>query len=425
MKGVWIAAAGILLSQAAASQPARAADQREAVQAPATKDAAAPDDRRVLVMLRLAPEHYRPSADYDSGDYGSLVAARARHRVAAQIAHDQGLKLVDSWPMPLIGIDCVVMEVPTGRSLEAVAEKLSHLPGVEWSQTLHQYQTQGAALAYNDPLFRAQPSATQWQLGKLHSMATGQGVTIAVVDSRIDAAHPDLRGQVIASEDFVGGGMAGPESHGTEVAGIIAAHADNDIGIAGVAPGARLMGLRACWERHNQSPLTVCDSLSLAKALTFAIEHRAQIVNLSLTGPQDPLLTRLLNVGLAKGTVFVAAFDAKAKDGGFPASVPGVMAVANESLARPRPDVYMAPGQDVPTTEPGGKWYLVTGNSYAAAHVSGLMALVREKRQGGRATKIVPAASAGGIVDACRTLANETGHGDSASYCGRSGNTGR
>src|SRR4029079_7877007 len=93
--------------------------------------------------------------------------------------------------------------------------------------------------------------------------------------------------------------------------------------------------------------------------------------------------------------------------GGFPASLPGVVSAAEESLPSLPGRVYRAPGRDVPTTQPGGRWYLVNGNSFAAAHVTGLLALLREER-GSSAGAVQIARSAGGTVDACATLVRVT-----------------
>jgi subtilisin family serine protease len=100
--------------------------------------------------------------------------------------------------------------------------------------------------------------------------------------------------------------------------------------------------------------------------------------------------------------VVVGAYDAKQAGGGFPASVHGVIAVADRSFAGAPAQVYIAPGRDVPTTQPGGKWFLVNGSSFAAAHVSGLAALVRQRR-GGNLT-LVSDRPIGGSIDACATL---------------------
>src|SRR5258706_13081491 len=98
-------------------------------------------------------------------------------------------------------------------------------------------------------------------------MATGRNVLVGVVDSQLERSHPGLVGQVRVARDFARGPPSLGEQHGTGVAGIIAARADNGIGIVGVAPGASLMALRACWQPSPTAPATICDSLTLAQAL--------------------------------------------------------------------------------------------------------------------------------------------------------------
>jgi len=358
-------------------------------------------DRQILVMLKMPPPHYRPGVAY-GGSYGDGAAMAARRRLAAGIARRNGLTLVDGWPMPLIGVDCYVMRVPDGMAVDAAIAQVSKESAVAWSQPLQTYQARGSPIgvAPNDPLFRVQPAAAAWRLADLHRIATGRDVSIAIIDSKIDVAHPDLAGQFVANLDFVDRRAAGGEAHGTGIAGIVGAKAGNGIGIAGIAPDARMMALRACWQ--TAAGPTLCNSLSLARALQFAIEHNAEVINLSLAGPADPLLGRLIALALARNLSVVAAFDPSLPQGGFPASMPGVIAVAEESLRSLPARVYIAPGRDVPTTQPGGKWYLVNGSSYAVAHVTGLIALMRQT--GGRATRIVLDRMAGGEVDACATL---------------------
>ncbi len=357
--------------------------------------------RQILVMVRLTPEHYRPGADAGGG-YGDSLSRSARRRMAGRIARAHGLRFVDDWPMPLLALDCLVMAVPDGRPLDAVASEVSRDDGVAWSQPARFYHAQSDRGAHNDPLFPTQPAARAWRLADLHQLATGRGVSIAVIDSRIERAHPDLAGQVAVAQDFAPGHGNTAEWHGTGVAGIIAATADNGLGIAGIAPGARLLALRACWQLPA-SATTLCDTLSLAKALDFAIGHSAQVINLSLGGPPDRLLAQFLQLALARRIAVVAAYDRTLPGGGFPASYPGVIAVAPDRVAALPIGVYSAPGRDVPTTIPGGRWDLVDGSSFAAAHVSGLMALVRERGRGSSdARKLVVSAEGG--IDSCATL---------------------
>jgi hypothetical protein len=380
-----LSAATLALSAPAAAQPSPAAADRQ----------------EVLVLVRLPPEHYRPNAVYGAG-YGDESGRAAERRLAGRIARAHGLTLVDDWPMPLLGLDCFVMAAPSPQTAEQAAEELSRDPDVAWSQPMHVYRAEGGP-ARGDPLFRAQPAAREWRLAELHRIATGRGVLVAVIDSKVQADHPDLAGQVAASADFAPVRAHGAEQHGTAVAGIIAANADDGIGIAGIAPQAKLLALRACWQQSAPAAGTVCDTLSLAKALHFAIERGAQVINLSLAGPPDLLLGKLVDLALTRGATVVGAYDTRLSRGGFPASHAGVIAVAEESMARLPAGVYTAPGRDVPTTEPGGRWSLVDGSSYAAAHVSGLAALARQRVAGGGLV-LVAARSGGGAIDACTTL---------------------
>jgi len=135
------------------------------------------------------------------------------------------------------------------------------------------------------------------------------------------------------------------------------------------------MALRACWEAAGG--LAACNSFTLAKALQFALSNDAQVINLSLTGPEDKLLSLLLNAAQSQGVAVVGAFDPTMADGGFPASHPGVIAVAAND-APGSANTVRAPGRDVPSTLPGARWGFVTGSSFAAAHVSGVVALMRE-----------------------------------------------
>ena len=381
--------------------------------APAAHAASDPE-RQILVMLQLAPPHFRAGSSY-AGGYGEDQSRAGRQRIAERIARRHGLKLAGNWPMPIIGIDCFIMEVPEGRATETAAAEVSRDPGVDWSEPVAMYRAQGQA-ADNDPLLAAQPATRFWHLDALHRVATGRGAKVAVIDSQVEASHPDLVGQVAISRDFVTGHPSVAEDHGTGIAGVIAAKAGNGLGIAGIAPRARLLALRACWQQpKGVAAPTICDSLSLARAVAFAVEQRADVINMSLSGPPNRLLATLLRSGMGRGATVVAAYDRNLPEGGFPASLDGVIAVAGEPVGG-NGAPYSAPGRDVPTTQPGGRWYLVNGSSYAAAQVSGLFALLRERRATGVArTALVSARQGGGEIDACATLVGK------ANLCGGAG----
>jgi hypothetical protein len=398
--------------------------------------------RQLLVMLRMPPPHFRAGADYGGG-YGSGAGSDpgrpARRRAAQDLAREHGLRVVDDWPMPVIGVDCFVMEGPAGTGA-AQLSALARDPRVAWAQPVKLFHgmEQGGPAA--DPLYPLQPDGKAWHLAELHRVSTGRGVRVAVVDSGVDGRHPDLAGQLALRENFVDEGEPPAEAHGTAVAGVIAARAGNGLGIVGVAPGARLMALRACWENPGQpgGNNTRCSSFTLGKALNFAILHDAQIINLSLGGPADRLLETLVHTATVRGATVVGAVDPARQDG-FPASAPGVLAVGTEGIAPGMAapggaaipgaqETMNAPGTDIPSCLPGARWGFVSGTSYAAAHVSGLAALLAQllahAGPGGLRSHMVTrpssatlertanrgaAAASGVTIDACASIARAAG----------------
>jgi subtilisin family serine protease len=339
----------------------------------ASIDAAAAE-RQILVMLRAAPLHFRPDANY-LASYDGRFGRNTQQRVAEQIAAQFTLRIVDTWPMSALGLDCFVMEVDDSTRMDTLVEDLSLDPRIESVQKMNLFH----ALTHNDPLYPLQPTAALWHLDELHHIATGKSVRVAEIDSGVEVDHPDLRDRVVIARNFVDARGLVVETHGTAVAGIIGARADDGIGIVGVAPGAALMALRACWESPASGNSAVCSSFTLAKALQFALENKARVINLSLGGPRDRLLGRLLEFAESRGVVVVAAVDPTLADGGFPSSSRSVLAVATDDAHDSPPETaFLAPGKDIPTTLPGKRWGLVDGSSFAAAQIAGLVALLLE-----------------------------------------------
>ncbi|MEO6281497.1 S8 family serine peptidase [Roseateles sp.] len=377
--------------------------------------------RQVLVMLQLPKAHYRPDGSY-AGNYGAGVGRQSRQQVAQDLARRHGLEMRSEWPMPLAGVDCFVMRLPEDdrRTSADAARAVAEDSRVAWAQPVGLYQAQAETpSSAQEPLYAAQPAAQQWRLAELHKLATGRGVRVAVVDSGVEVGHPDLVGQIAFNQNFVDDRPPPAEGHGTAVAGIIAARADNGVGIAGIAPHARLLALRACWQ--TSSAQTLCTGLGLAKALYAALEQRADIINMSLGGPDDRLLGLLLDQAQARGASIVAALPSSG--GPFPANHPGVLVVGS---APPLPSgALIAPGRDVPSTLPGGGWGLVTGSSFSAAHAAGLLALMRElggSRAGGALLKAAFVTVGQDRIDSCATLARQAG--SAGSICTRLGQTG-
>jgi len=365
-----VIAAAVRLAVFALGLIAGAAAATPGPDAAAAGHKAAEEGSEILVMLHLPPPHFRADSYGGAPNYREDAGRAARQRIAATLAREYKLELMEDWAMPALNVDCYRMRVPAGRQAATVLEALAHDSRVAWAQMIQDFVAQGS-----DPLYKVQPAAAPWQLDEVRKAATGRKVLVAVVDSGIESNHPDLQGQVALQENFVGGQSYVPEQHGTAVAGVIAARAGNGVGIEGIAPDARLMALRACWQTDNG---TRCNSFTLAKAINFALTQGAQIINLSLSGPQDRLLQQLVETAQARGVRVVGAVDPKQADGGFPANCSGVFAVDSDGAAPNKLRPLSAPGRDIPTTMPGARWGVVSGSSYAAAHVTGMLALIGE-----------------------------------------------
>ena len=328
-------------------------------------------DRRLLVMLAEKPVmHYRSSAGGDAG-YGS-VASGSRLRAAKALGKVYGFTVVDQWPMPSLGVRCFVAEVAAGHKPDELVARLATDPRVESAQAMQSFRILGPEASSS-----ARPAVpASGSLEALRRTATGKGVAMAQIDTGVDVSHPALRTQIVETRNFVDGTRFGPEFHGTAVAGVIVAKTDTDIG--GIAPGVSLLTLKACWPQSANTGAAVCDSFTLAKALQYAIVRNVRVINLSLGGPRDRLLGRLLDKGLEQGIIVFGAVDPNAPGDTFPASHPGVIAVATTWAPGAPAGAVLMPGKDILTTVPNGRWGLVSGSSFATAHVAGVAALLLE-----------------------------------------------
>ena len=156
---------------------------------------------------------------------------------------------------------------------------------------------------------------------------------------------------------------------------------------SGIAPDADLLAVKACWHRRPGTSEAWCSSWTLAKAIDFAIVEHVRVLNLSLSGPPDPLLRRLIVKAISEQNITVVAAVMEHEDPAlsFPANLSTVIAViASDAQGRVRahvgkqPTLLAAPGIEVLTTVPNGAYDFVSGSSFATAHVSGIVALLLE-----------------------------------------------
>ncbi|MFO1410712.1 MAG: S8 family serine peptidase [Steroidobacteraceae bacterium] len=352
---------------------------------------ATPGDTRPFVVVavpstaprsRIAPPgkgSYLPTTGYG-------IDPGARRRLAA-LARDYHLRRIDAWPIRSLGVECAVFGIESGESRDGLLALLTQDPRVRLAQPLQEFTTRSAGggsagggsagAGGTDPYAAVQANLRDLGVGAAHRWSQGRGVRIAVVDTGLDTAHPDLAGRIDTVRNFVDrdARQFNRDRHGTAVAGIIAADAGNDVGIGGIAPQARLLALKACWQLDGTHDAARCNSFTLAQALSAAIDLRARIINLSLVGPPDPLLAALARRAIASGITVVGA-EAGDAAGGFPGNVPGVLAVASDAAKVRAAHVLYAPGREVLTLAPGGRYDFFSGDSIATAEISGIAALL-------------------------------------------------
>jgi hypothetical protein len=239
--------------------------------------------------------------------------------------------------------------------------------------------------------------ASQWALDRLSAEkvwaeVTGTGAVVAVVDSGVDGNHPDLSGQLTdAGADFVAGsgnGRVDPNGHGTHVAGIVAAVQGNGIGVAGLAPRARVMPVRVL-DENGAGWMS-----DIARGVTYAVDNGADVVNLSLGGTSaDPVLKTALEYARSSGVIAVAAVGNQRQAGSptsYPAAFPGVVGVASTdsgdaSSSFSNRGSYVdvaAPGGSIRSTYPGGTYATWSGTSMATPYVAALAALAIDGTDG-------------------------------------------
>jgi type VII secretion-associated serine protease mycosin len=256
----------------------------------------------------------------------------------------------------------------------------------------------------------------EWPLAALQvpqawAMTHGEGVTIAVLDSGVDAGHTDLSGQVTTGPDLVGGDARPGDpywgQHGTAMASTIAGHGHGPggaAGVIGVAPAARLLSVRVTWD--NNDPIRSLSPIQRSAAgarsgnpvgdgIRYAVDHGAQVVNMSFgeaasTATDGSDTDGAVQYAIAHGVVLVAATGNGAQSDNsaeLPAALPGVIAVAASDRFGHRATFsthqwttsVAAPGVEVIEAQAGGGYVIGDGTSPAAALVSGVVALIRSR----------------------------------------------
>jgi subtilisin family serine protease len=309
-----------------------------------------------------------------------LVAADRASEIAARLARQYNVAADPRLLIPLLDGAIVRLRFTGNRSLESLLQAVSADPDVQLVQPNYDYR---ASKETARPGTAPQYAGEKLRLDEAHRLARGNGVMIAVIDTAIDAAHPELAGAIAGVFDAVGEGPARAEPHGTEIAGILVARS----ALKGVAPDAKLLSVRAF--RGGGADPAASTSLQLLKGINWAFAAGAKLMNMSFTGPMDPLLERIVKNAAAKGVIFIAAAGNNGPKAPpvYPAAYPEVIAVTatdekDELYGKANRGAYIciaAPGVDIVAPVLKKRYSLSSGTSMAAAHVSGVVALLLER----------------------------------------------
>ncbi len=345
-------------------------------------------DKTILVTFVDRTISRKPIASL-TGSYShstSYQSSTWSRNITNRLANQYQLKRIFEWPMTALGVQCVVFKVSDDKSVDDILETLAKDEQVKSAQRMKVFHMYAATPRYKDPYYKLQTNVHKLRLEDAHRLATGKNIKIALIDTGVDFQHPDLEGQIIPDNNFAFDISESftDDLHGTAVAGIIAAHANNGIGIVGVAPNAQLYAIKACWPQRHGHIRASCNTLTLALAINRAIKMNVDILNLSLGGPKDPLIAQLINAAVAKGIVIIASdpgidhpqerFPAKM------ASVIGVGMAKYPTTTEKTIENYTitAPGNEILTTLPQATYDFISGCSFAAAHITGIVALLLE-----------------------------------------------
>jgi hypothetical protein len=351
----------------------------------------------------VGPAIVQPIPQFIANEVTVLIDGNQPDGVDDALAQSLGLTKLSSVPISLLEGRLVRFSIPGNRPLPQVIATLTADPRVSLAQPNNVYLTVGQKK-------RARKAYTQYSLAKLslqpaHQLSQGRGISVAVIDTGVDVSHPVLSKSVSKSFDAVDKGIPKVQQHGTAIAGLIAGQGK----VKGVAPQADVMAVRAFY-MHPVYKRPVTNSAILIRALDWAFTNHARVFNMSFAGPFDPLVKAALTSAHNKGIVLVAA----AGNGGpkaapaYPAAYENVIAITaldhkDRLYAQANRGSYLtaaAPGVDVlvPSLKKGYRYS--SGTSIAAAHISGLVALLLERH---------PEASTEAIVKAIRNSAHDLG----------------
>lgn len=309
-----------------------------------------------------------------------------------ELARAHGLSVASAVGAPGAGLPAVIST--GGRPVEDVLGELRADPAVAYAEPNYVVRLAGE-VAVNDPKTAGQYSLDRMRVRDAWSLSTGGAGVIAVLDTGVQANHPDLSGRVLPGYDFVNNdtNAADDNGHGTWVAGIIAANANDGYGIAGISWSDKILPVKIMTREGTG------DTADLTSAIVWAADHGATVINMSVGGfPTSSYVQDAVNYAWGKGVVLVGAAGNNAREEAFyPASFANVISVSgtqvNDEFSSwssygSLVDVS-APGASIQTTnctvctyaghDTWGDHTYISGTSFATPNVAGVVALIRAR----------------------------------------------
>lgn len=312
-----------------------------------------------------------------------LIRGDDADATAANIETNAQLVLQDTITLTLLdGARIFRFGIPDDRSVDAVLTQLAGTPNVELAVENTYYRLQGEA--GGGASYAQQYALPKMRIPDTQRLVKGDGITVAVIDSRVDFNHPALRDANMVSLDTLKQGTAEPHEHGTAIAGIIAAGGN----MIGIAPNARIVAVRAfAPEKLGEAPVTTV--YALVEAIDKAFVEGARIFNMSFAGAENALFIEMIDDAYERGAVFVAAAGNEGPDAppAYPAAHDKVIAITAtdesdnvfDGANRGGYVMAAAPGVEIFAPVAGDGFDFLSGTSFAAAHVTGIIALLMER----------------------------------------------
>lgn len=364
---------------AAPARPAPPRAARTPTRAPERAARSTPRDSEVSTTARRGDG--RPPAGetrFAPDEIVVLIAANATPASIATLERQQSLTRLGAEPVALLGASLHRYRLAPNRTPAAAITALRADRRVAFAQPNYTFTLQQAA-AGAPPQF----AINKLGLRAAHQQATGASVPVAVIDSTVDREHPELKAAVARTFDALDA-PAPPHAHGTAIASVIGARDK----LIGAAPRAIILAAAAFAPGASANEPALGSSWRILRSLDWASANGARVINLSFAGPQDPLLARAMAEAKKRGAVLIAAAgNAGPKSPPlYPAADPNALAVTaldiNDKVYARASDgkhvTLAAPGVDIIAAAPRSAYDMATGTSIAAAHASGVAALLLE-----------------------------------------------